>query len=186
MFEVPKRDGANGSGDIDSGVPPPTAPSTPDNAPQVSLPEAQFAIAFTRIVSVLSKSNPYRKMPLGALEGLIVPMIATGQFAIMEADVNGQRAPVALAFWASVSADVDKRLSDASIAVPKLAPNEWRSGDIVWLLDVVGHPQAATQLISQIQTKSGPLEGRDVRVRKRTESGRMSNSTVRSSADATF
>lgn len=122
-------------------------------------------------LSVLMRSNPYRNLPLTQIQGLVVPAIMTGQFAIMDAEVNGQLTPIAVAFWAHVSTEVDQRLSDTSIAVPKLGPNDWKSGDIPWLLDVVGHPQAAQQLITQLN--AGPFAGRDVRVRRRTVDGLM-------------
>ena len=135
-------------------------------ARQLTAAEVQFAIAFTRIVSVLSKSIPYRKMPLGALEGLVVPMITTGQFAMMDAEVNGQLVPVALAFWVNVSPEVDQRLSDETVAVPRLAPNEWCCGDIPWLLDVVGHRTAVEQLTKQLN--KGPFTRQEIKVRRKS------------------
>ena len=157
-----------------------TQKSEGPSAPQLRAVEVQFAIAFTRVISVLMKSNPYRTMPLNQVEGLVVPMIMTGQFAIMDAEVNGQLTPVAVAFWALVSPEVDQRLSDPSIAVPKLAPDEWRSGEITWLLDVVGHPDAAKQLIGQLN--AGPFAGRDVKVRRKAGNRHPSVSLLRNAA----
>jgi cytolysin-activating lysine-acyltransferase len=42
--------------------------------------------------------------------------------------------PWAYFSWATVSAEVDQRLRSAS---PNIAPHEWRSGSIAWLIDVV-------------------------------------------------
>ena len=42
----------------------------------------------------------------------------------MEAKVNGRQAPVAVALWASVSEDVDKRLSENLTTPIKLRPDE--------------------------------------------------------------
>jgi hypothetical protein len=45
--------------------------------------------------------------------------------------------PVGVALWASVSTDVDQRLSDLS-APWRLQPDEWCSGDTLWLVELVG------------------------------------------------
>ena len=102
-------------------------------APQISAQEAQFAIAFARVVSVLMRSNPYRHYSLSDLEWLVVPPLMTGQFAIMDAQVTPQQAdgaaapaqtvPVAVAFWASVSPEVDQRLSNPKTPTLKLRPS---------------------------------------------------------------
>ena len=45
-----------------------------------------------------------------------------------------QELPWAYFSWATVSPEVDQRLRSAS---PIIAPHEWRSGSIPWLIDVV-------------------------------------------------
>jgi cytolysin-activating lysine-acyltransferase len=47
---------------------------------------------------------------------------------------NKQELPWAFFSWAMVSPEVDQRLRSAS---PNIAPHEWRSGGIPWLIDVV-------------------------------------------------
>ena len=106
----------------------------------------------------------------------VMPALLSGQFAIMDAEVNGQLRPVAVAFWALVSPEVDQRLSDTSIAIPKLAPKDWRCGDIPWLLDVVGHRAAVQQLMAQLN--DGPFAGQVLKVRRRIGSAPPSVSLV--------
>ena len=130
---------------------------------QLTAAEVQFAVAFTRVISVLSKSSPYRGATLGDLEWLIVPPLMTGQFAIMDAQINGQTAPVAVAFWAHVSPEVDQRLSDTSMISVRLRQDEWRSGDIPWLVDAIGHPGAAADLIEKL--RNAMFAGREVKAR---------------------
>ena len=81
----------------------------------------------------------------------------------MEAKVNGRQAPVAVALWASVSEDVDKRLSENLTTPIKLRPDELRSGDILWLIDAVGDPKAIQHLLGQLH--EGPLKGRPAKAR---------------------
>lgn len=116
--------------------------------------EMRFAVTFTRIVSILSRSPHYKHYALSDLEWLVMPPILTGQCAIMEARIGGKPAPVAVALWASVSEDVDKRLS-ANLTMPyRLRPDEWRSGEVLWLIDAIGEPKAVYHLLSQVRETS--------------------------------
>jgi hemolysin-activating ACP:hemolysin acyltransferase len=133
----------------------------PANRSQISPQEVQFAVAFARIVSVLMRSNPYRQGTLGDLEWLVVPAIMTGQFAIMDTQINGQTVPVAVALWASVSAEVDQRLSDPTAPAIRLAPNEWQSGDRLWLVDALGDRNAIGDLLQQMS--GGIFAGKEMK-----------------------
>jgi hemolysin-activating ACP:hemolysin acyltransferase len=113
--------------------------------------EVGFAVTFTRIVSVLSQSPHYKHYTLSDLEWLVVPPILTGQCAVMEATVNDHQVPVSAALWASVSEEVDKRLSESLLTPIRLRPDEWRSGEILWLIDAVGDPRAIPHLLRQLQ-----------------------------------
>lgn len=124
----------------------------PDPVRELSAAEIRFADAFTRVMSVLMKSEPYRSMRLGEIEHFVAPPLISGQFAILDGRINGHRTPLAIAFWAHVSPEVDKRLSDTSQAAV-LMPQDWRSGTIPWLIDVVGQPEAAAQLMRQLKER---------------------------------
>jgi cytolysin-activating lysine-acyltransferase len=47
---------------------------------------------------------------------------------------NKQDVPWAFFSWATVSAEVDRRLQSSN---PVIAPHEWHSGDVPWLIDAV-------------------------------------------------
>lgn len=137
-------------------------------ARQLSAAEVHFAVSFTRVLAVLMKSDRYRKMALGHIERFVAPPLLSGQFAIMDTQVNGQVVPVAVAFWAHVSPEVDARLSDtAKPAV--LQPSDWRSGDIPWLVDVVGLSHAVPRLIELLREKT--FAGREIKMRRKTARG---------------
>lgn len=135
----PEDDASRSSAARDSG---PLRPS-PD--------EVRFAVTFTRIISILMRSPHYRQYTIADLEWLVAPAILTGQSAVMEARVNGKQMPVAVAMWASVSEDVDQRLSSNLSTPLKLQPDEWRSGDILWLVDAVGDRTAVARLLKDVQ-----------------------------------
>jgi hemolysin-activating ACP:hemolysin acyltransferase len=65
--------------------------------------------------------------------------------------------------WASVSDEVDKRLSENLNIAIKLRPHEWRSGDVLWLIAVVGDPKAIPHLLRQVQETA--FKTRDVKMR---------------------
>lgn len=110
------------------------------------------------------RSNPYRHSSLSDLEWLVLPPIMTVQFAILDAQVSGQTMPVALALWASVSAEVDQRLSDPTLPSIRLKPDEWRSGDILWLIDAVGDGTAIPHLLRGLI--DGVFAGKQVKMRR--------------------
>jgi len=90
--------------------------------------------------------------------------VAAKCFRIAHAEQAGVPTPVGAALWASVSADVDKRLSDLSEPA-RLRPIEWRSGDIVWLMELICDPA-----VRQTVFKGRPIT---MRVPAWTESRRL-------------
>lgn len=131
------------------------------------------SLAFAQIISVLMRSPIYKHYTLADLEWLVLPPLLTGQFSVAEAgtEEGGPKYPVAAALWASVSVDVDRRLTE-NLAVPiRLRPDEWRSGDILWLVDAVGDGRVVQQFV--IQLAETALRGRNVKCRRLGPNGMM-------------
>ena len=129
----------------------------------------RLSTSFMRIVTVLMRSAHYRHYTLGDLEWLVVPPLMAGQFSIAQNKASGS---AAVALWASVSADVDHKLSKRLQRPIRLKPEEWRSGDIFWIIDVVGDPQVLPNLRQKlIETV---FKGREVKMRVRDDSGNVS------------
>ena len=130
------------------------------------------ALAFTQAIGVLMRSPHYRKYTLGDLEWLVIPPLITGQFKIGEAKLDNNQAatlPVALVLWASVSPEVDKRLMEGNGAAFQLKPEEWKSGDILWLVHTAGEARFVRFVVDQL-TKT-TFKGRKVKVRGRDQNG---------------
>lgn len=75
---------------------------------------------------------------------LVVPAVTVGTYAVIDAQVkdSGASTPAAVALWATVSADVDRRMT-ASLAEPiRLQAQDWRSGNIPWLVEAIDEPHA--------------------------------------------
>jgi hemolysin-activating ACP:hemolysin acyltransferase len=130
------------------------------------------SLAFAQIVSVLMRSPHYKHYTLSDLEWLVLPPLLTGQFSVAEASAKegGPRFPVAVALWASVSAEVDKRLSENLSTPIRLRPDEWKSGDTLWLVDAIGDGRIVGPLLKQLG--EGLWKGRDVKMRIPGEAGR--------------
>lgn len=71
------------------------------------------------------------------------------------------RAPVAAVLWASVSDDTDQRLSADPGRKIRLRPDEWKSGEHLWIVDVAGEPNAIAGSLKQLA--EGPFKGKAVR-----------------------
>jgi hemolysin-activating ACP:hemolysin acyltransferase len=133
--------------------------------------EMQFALSFMRIVSVLLRSPHYKHYALSDLEWLVTPPLRTGQCAILNAETAGLPIAIAVALWASVSPEVDIRLSREEATSIRLRPDEWRSGEILWLIDMIGSPDACNQLLKRLQ--SDPFKRREVKIRRREADGSL-------------
>ena len=111
-----------------------------------------MAAAFGEIVSVLMRSPHYKHYSLTDLEWLVVPPLLNNQFSLAEAHSKegGLMAPVGVALWASVSEEVDQKLTEGLNRPIRLRPDEWRSGEILWMIDAVGSPQTVNALLERL------------------------------------
>jgi hemolysin-activating ACP:hemolysin acyltransferase len=170
----------------DSGTGAAMPAETPATAPQDQAARRRAAIAirhsvaFSQIVSLLMRSAEHRRYPIAALESLVLPPLLTGQFRIAEAKSkqNGVSVPVAVALWARVSAEVDKRLAENLDKPMQLRPRDWRSGDQLWLIEVVGDQRALPHFLRHLRETL--FKGRDVKMRTRGSDGKVA---VRSLAE---
>ena len=146
--------------------------SHPGAEPAKGLDRSQLAAAVSKLVSasvgdivvVLSRSPSHKFMSLADIEWLVLPAVVTGQFYVAELahKETGARAPVAVVTWASVSDEVDRRLRENTGQRIRLIPQEWKSGEHLWLVDVAGEPQAIAVALRLLT--DGPFKGRTVNV----------------------
>ncbi len=113
-------------------------------------------MTFGEIVVLLSRSLMYRHMSLADLEWLVMPALMTNQVTTVRGKLKEQQGltiPLGLAMWAHVSEDVDKKLeAQKNVNIPfRLAPQDWKSGDIPWLLDVVGPKEVTPALVKKLE-----------------------------------
>jgi cytolysin-activating lysine-acyltransferase len=87
----------------------------------------------------------YQGLGVGELEQLLLVPLLANCVAFAESG-NSSATPVGMAIWASVSEDVARRIAaqvDGGVFPVRLAKEDWRSGDQVWLLDLLVPTQKA-------------------------------------------
>lgn len=95
-------------------------------------------------------------MSLADLEWLVIPALATNQVTTVRGklkDQNGLTIPLGMALWAHVSEEVDKKMESQQQAnIPfRLAPHDWKSGEIPWLLAVLAPKEVAQALVKKLE-----------------------------------
>jgi cytolysin-activating lysine-acyltransferase len=91
--------------------------------------------------------DPQRKYTFVAdLDWRLLPPLVLDQCKLY----NKQELPWAFFSWAFVSPEIDQRLRSAS---PTIAPHEWRSGTLPWLIDVITPFGEEPALIQEVITQ---------------------------------
>jgi len=123
-----------------------------------------FAASIGDVVVVLSRSPAHKHYSLADIEWMVMPPLAAGQFYVVEAadKKRGFRAPVAVMTWALVSEEVDARLQEAAGQRVRLRPDEWKSGDIAWLIDAVGSAEGVKAGLRWL--KEGPFKEKPLKM----------------------
>lgn len=106
--------------------------------------------------ALLSFSPIFKHLSLGDLEWLVIPALATNQVTTVRGKLKNQQGltiPLGLALWAHVSEDVDIKLEAQQQAnIPfRLAPHEWKSGEIPWLLAVLAPKEVTNALVNKLE-----------------------------------
>ncbi|MEQ1717495.1 MAG: toxin-activating lysine-acyltransferase [Hyphomicrobium sp.] len=133
--------------------------------------KARFAQLFANAIAVLMRDMRYRDLRLKDLELLLLPPVVAGQCAIAQAKAgkDGPLVPVAVALWARVSPAIDKHLAQDLDKPVTISPNEWVSGDNVWIMLLAGDPKALPGFLQELLAKD--LKGKTVKMRTTGKDG---------------
>jgi hemolysin-activating ACP:hemolysin acyltransferase len=117
------------------------------------------------LFTLMLRSPRHRDQKLADLGRQVLPAVRTGQYALLQAQskTHGLVAPVAAVLWANVSAEVDGRLSAKLTEPVRLGPKEWRSGDVLWIVEAIGDDRALAALVRRLRTNE--WKGRRVKAR---------------------
>jgi cytolysin-activating lysine-acyltransferase len=152
---APKKDGkasaSNGATHDGGASPVPANPQLdPEILTKVAAVRSQVRESFGKIVMAMMMLPRYRGQTLGDLQHLVLEPLIRDRIAIAYpgktendalADITG------VAIWASVSDEVDAAIREqvkAGVFPIRLKPNDWTSGSINWLIDVIAPDQKTT------------------------------------------
>jgi cytolysin-activating lysine-acyltransferase len=160
--------GATNGGDSDeaAAAPTPNPQLDPEVAKKLAAVRSQVRESFGKIVMALMMTPRYRNQTIGDLQHLVLEPLIRDRVAIAypgNAEESALSDMAGFAIWASVSEEVDARIREqvANGVFPiRLKPEEWSSGKINWLFDVVaGDTRATTNVIANFKqvVKEGSL-----------------------------
>lgn len=125
---------------------------------KINAMRTRFAASFSQVVISLMSSPRYRHQSIADLEHLVTEPLMRNRIAIATAKAAkglDQGQMVGLAYWAKVSEEVENRIKEQianSVFPIRLKPEDWESGDRLWLLDVVApNRQAATAVLANFR-----------------------------------
>jgi hemolysin-activating ACP:hemolysin acyltransferase len=130
--------------------PTPNPQLDPEVAKKLAAVRSQVRESFGKVVMALMMTPRYRNQTLGDLQHLVLEPLIRDRVAIAypgNVEESALADMAGFAIWASVSDDVDARIREqvANGVFPiRLKPEEWNSGNIHWLFDVIASDARAT------------------------------------------
>lgn len=126
---------------------------SPEVVEKIVTLRTQVRESFGKIVMALIGLPRYRHLPLGELQATVLEPLIRDRLAIAQprAPEKPELADIAgFAIWASVSDEVDVKIREqitAGVWPVRLKPEDWTSGKINWLLDVIAPDRKVTGLV---------------------------------------
>ncbi len=113
-----------------------------------------------QIVLAMMNLRRYRHLSIAELKPLVVDPLTKDRIAVARAkQSDGIDALVGIAIWASVSDAVEGKIEEqirAGVLPIRLGPEDWTSGEKIWLVDVIAANQKlATAVLVNFRKLSG-------------------------------
>lgn len=96
----------------------------PDGAPHT------VAHMLGEIVWLMSQSPSHKHFSIADLEWMVMPPVLLKQFRVF----HDKGRPVGAALWGFLSGEAEAKLM---LSPPRLRPDEWKSGNRCWLIDLI-------------------------------------------------
>lgn len=139
-----------------------------DNTPnmnKIKLPAFVSLESALGAVSMLAmKSANHKYLFVSDYEWLVIPPVALKQFVVFRTEKNE---PIAFISWAKINEDVEKRLLSGSI---KLKPQEWNSGDKLYIIDMISPFGIGKEILKQLNDKM--FKDKDVKIIRPRKDGK--------------
>lgn len=98
------------------------------------------------IVWLMSQSPLHKQFFISDLEWFVMTPVLLQQFRLFYDNDK----PIGVAFWATVSEEVEERLK---VGTNRLRPQDWKSGDRLWVVEVIGPFGGAEEMVKDLKTK---------------------------------
>ncbi len=151
----------------------------PRAAARQALNAKMAAAAFGEIVALFMRSPGHKHYSLSDLEWMVLPAVMANQFAFANAKAKNNTSlsvPVGVALWARVSEEVDAEISSNLDRPLRLRPDQWSSGDINWLVDVIAGPEVGRALVDQLSRTA--FAGKEFKMRVADKEGKRTVRTM--------
>lgn len=109
-------------------------------------------------IILMMSAQRYRHVSLSDLDWLVLPPLLANQLIVAEMPMNAAQptpVPVGVTLWARVSRDVETKIRQqiaAGMFPVRLKPEDWTSGDNIWLIDIVApNREIGTRLFQEFQ-----------------------------------
>ena len=146
----------------------------PDITKKIATLRAQVRESFGKVVMAMMGLPRYRHQSIGDLQHLVLDPLIRDRIAIAypaAKEKPGLTDITGLAIWASVSDEVDQKIREqvkAGVWPLRLQSDDWASGKINWLIDVIAPDQKTTasvlgnfkQVVKEGDLRLHPLIGR--------------------------
>ena len=101
------------------------------------------------IVWLMSQSPYHKQLFISDLEWFVMTPVMHQQFRLFYA----QNKPVGVVLWALVDDEVAARLAQG---ITKLRPQDWKSGDQLWVVEVISPFGAPEAMVQNLRTQVFP------------------------------
>ncbi len=143
------------------------AGSDPDVAKKIAGLRSQVRESFGKIVMTMMVLQRYRHQSLADLTSLVLEPLMQDRIVMARSTAPDTPDPdtAGVAIWASVSEEVDQKIREqikTGTWPVKLKAEDWTSGDIAWLFDVLAADTRTTGAV--IANFQQVTEGRELRI----------------------
>lgn len=115
---------------------------------QIQLPNfISMESALGAVMLLANRSQSHKHLFITDMEWLVIPPVMLKQFAIFRTQKNE---PMAFISWASINEETEKRLLTGNV---KLKPQEWKSGDKLYIIDMLSPFGANLEVLKQLKEK---------------------------------
>ena len=141
--DTTKNGGKKGDGDPAGSAASPFSHAAPEGHAKT------MSAVLGEIVWLMSQSPLHKQFFISDLEWFVMTPALLQQFRLY----YDQQKPIGVVLWASVSDEVAERLAQGTT---KLRPQDWKSGDTLWVVEVIAPFGGAEEMVKDLKEKVFP------------------------------